>query len=76
MDEYVRLLIWGLAQLDDRLKREGVKTHKQRVEELNKYLSTLSEHHDMYVFIPSLIARLLVLWLFIRGQKRMQTQCI
>jgi hypothetical protein len=27
-----------------------VKTHKQRVEELNKYLSTLSEHHDMYVF--------------------------
>jgi protein FAM32A len=35
-------------QLDDRLKREGgAKTHKQRVEELNKYLSTLSEHHDM-----------------------------
>lgn len=36
------------TQLDDRLKREGgAKTHKQRVEELNKYLSTLSEHHDM-----------------------------
>lgn len=35
------------AQLDERLKREGVKTHKERVEELNKYLSTLSEHHDM-----------------------------
>jgi protein FAM32A len=34
-------------QLHDRLAREGVKTHKQRVEELNKYLSTLSEHHDM-----------------------------
>ncbi|KAH0545152.1 hypothetical protein FGG08_000764 [Glutinoglossum americanum] len=34
-------------QLDERLKREGVKTHKERVEELNKYLSNLSEHHDM-----------------------------
>jgi hypothetical protein len=35
-------------QLDERLRREGgAKTHKQRVEELNKYLSTLSEHHDM-----------------------------
>ena len=34
-------------QLNDRLKREGVKTHKERVEELNRYLSTLSEHHDM-----------------------------
>jgi len=34
-------------RLEDRLKREGVKTHKERVEELNKYLSTLSEHHDM-----------------------------
>ncbi|TVY34066.1 Protein FAM32A, partial [Lachnellula subtilissima] len=30
-----------------RIAREGPKTHKQRVEELNKYLSTLSEHHDM-----------------------------
>lgn len=36
------------SQLDERLRREGgAKTHKQRVEELNKYLSTLSEHHDM-----------------------------
>jgi hypothetical protein len=26
-----------------------VKTHKEKVEELNKYLSNLSEHHDMYV---------------------------
>ncbi|KIW14368.1 hypothetical protein PV08_07150 [Exophiala spinifera] len=34
-------------RLEDRLKREGVKTHKERVEELNRYLSSLSEHHDM-----------------------------
>ncbi len=34
-------------QLHERLQKEGVKTHKQRVEELNKYLSNLSEHHDM-----------------------------
>ncbi|CAL3963345.1 hypothetical protein PZA11_000993 [Diplocarpon coronariae] len=34
-------------RLHDRLQREGVKTHKERVEELNKYLSKLSEHHDM-----------------------------
>ncbi|MCJ1398070.1 hypothetical protein MMC11_001267 [Xylographa trunciseda] len=34
-------------RLDERLKREGVKTHKERVEELNRYLSGLSEHHDM-----------------------------
>ncbi len=26
-----------------------MKTHKEQVEELNKYLSNLSEHHDMYV---------------------------
>jgi hypothetical protein len=31
------------------LQKEGVKTHKEKVEELNKYLSNLSEHHDMYV---------------------------
>jgi hypothetical protein len=37
------------SQLHERLQKEGVKTHKQRVEELNKYLSNLSEHHDMYV---------------------------
>ncbi|KAG8526955.1 uncharacterized protein KY384_008384 [Bacidia gigantensis] len=34
-------------RLNDRLKREGTKTHKERVEELNRYLSNLSEHHDM-----------------------------
>ncbi|GAB7340132.1 hypothetical protein MBLNU457_6617t1 [Dothideomycetes sp. NU457] len=34
-------------RLDERLKKEGVKTHKERVEELNTYLSKLSEHHDM-----------------------------
>ncbi|KZF23555.1 DUF1754-domain-containing protein [Xylona heveae TC161] len=34
-------------RLNERLQREGVKTHKERVEELNKYLSNLSEHHDM-----------------------------
>lgn len=36
-------------QLDERLEREGVKSHKEKVEELNKYLSKLSEHHDMYI---------------------------
>ena len=35
------------SQLNERIKREGVKTHKERVEDLNKYLSNLSEHHDM-----------------------------
>ncbi|KAI9855071.1 MAG: hypothetical protein M1830_006492 [Pleopsidium flavum] len=30
-------------RLDERLKREGVKTHKERVEELNRYLSNLSQ---------------------------------
>ena len=39
-----------ILQLDERLKREGTKTHKERVEELNRYLSNLSEHHDMYVY--------------------------
>ncbi|KAF1962147.1 DUF1754-domain-containing protein [Byssothecium circinans] len=34
-------------RLEERLRREGVKTHKEKVEELNKYLSGLSEHHDM-----------------------------
>lgn len=41
------------TQLQERLKREGVKTHKERVEELNKYLSGLTEHHDMYVLVMS-----------------------
>ena len=40
-------------QLNERLKREGIKTHKERVEELNRYLSNLSEHHDMYVILHS-----------------------
>ncbi|KAJ5204593.1 uncharacterized protein N7498_005472 [Penicillium cinerascens] len=34
-------------RLHERLQKEGIKTHKERVEELNKYLSRLSEHHDM-----------------------------
>ncbi|KAL4934138.1 uncharacterized protein BDV17DRAFT_248430 [Aspergillus undulatus] len=34
-------------RVQERLKKEGVKTHKEKVEELNKYLSRLSEHHDM-----------------------------
>lgn len=47
-------------QLSERLAREGVKTHKERVEELNKYLSNLSEHHDMYVIpFARLINRLI-----------------
>lgn len=29
------------------VRPELLKTHKQRVEELNTYLSRLSEHHDM-----------------------------
>lgn len=41
--------------MDERLKREGVKSHKQRVEEYNKYLSNLSEHHDMYVSLTLLL---------------------
>lgn len=43
----LRMTDLPLLQLDERLKREGVKSHKERVEELNKYLSGLSEHHDM-----------------------------
>ncbi|RPA93615.1 DUF1754-domain-containing protein [Choiromyces venosus 120613-1] len=34
-------------RMDERLKKEGIKSHKERVEEFNKYLSNLSEHHDM-----------------------------
>lgn len=33
--------------MDEKLKKEGFKTHKERVEEYNKYLANLSEHHDM-----------------------------
>lgn len=36
-----------VEQLEERLKREGTKTHKEKVEEFNHYLSNLSEHHDM-----------------------------
>lgn len=39
--------------MHERLQKEGIKTHKERVEELNKYLSRLSEHHDMCVFYVS-----------------------
>lgn len=42
--------------MDERLKREGTKSHKQRVEEYNKYLSNLSEHHDMYVSLHACFA--------------------
>lgn len=42
-----RKLTLRWLQLDERLKREGVQTHKERVQQLNKYLSTLSEHNDM-----------------------------
>ena len=49
---YTFLLLTSV-QLDERLKREGTKTHKERVEELNRYLSNLSEHHDMYVLFSS-----------------------
>ncbi|KAJ4370150.1 hypothetical protein N0V86_008886 [Didymella sp. IMI 355093] len=34
-------------RLEEKMRKEGVKTHKEKVEELNKYLSGLSEHHDM-----------------------------
>ena len=44
-------------RLEDRLKRDGVKTHKERVEELNRYLSKLSEHHDMYVLVLSMVTK-------------------
>lgn len=33
----------------EKLKKEGVKSHKEKVEEYNKYLASLSEHHDMWV---------------------------
>ena len=41
----------GGLQLDDRLLKEGIKSHKERVEEFNKYLANMSEHHDMYVLL-------------------------
>jgi len=41
-----------LEQLEKRLAKEGIKSHKERVEEYNKYLASLSEHHDMYAAHP------------------------
>ncbi|KAK2746485.1 hypothetical protein FQN57_003111 [Myotisia sp. PD_48] len=51
-------------RLNERLKREGIKTHKERVEELNKYLSNLSEHHDMCVlaFFTSIFFWVATIW--------------
>ena len=40
-------------RLEERLIRDGGRTHKEKVEELNRYLSRLSEHHDMYVIFVS-----------------------
>jgi protein FAM32A len=40
-------------RLEERLKKDGSKTHKEKVEELNRYLSKLSEHHDMWVLLFS-----------------------
>jgi protein FAM32A len=34
-------------RMEENLKKEGAKTHKEKVEDLNRYLSKLSEHHDM-----------------------------
>jgi len=34
-------------RIEDRVRREGAKTHKERVEEFNARLAALSEHHDM-----------------------------
>lgn len=45
-------------RLDERLMKEGVKSHKERVEDFNRYLANLSEHHDMWVvpcFHPTLL---------------------
>ena len=41
--------MWKLLELSksSATRPELLKTHKQRVEELNTYLSRLSEHHDM-----------------------------
>ncbi|PRP88510.1 hypothetical protein PROFUN_03238 [Planoprotostelium fungivorum] len=31
----------------DQIKKKASKSHKQKVEEFNKYLGSLSEHHDI-----------------------------
>ncbi|KAI9835085.1 MAG: hypothetical protein M1819_002637 [Sarea resinae] len=52
-------------RLEERLKREGgLKTHKERVEDLNRYLSNLSEHHDMWVAPALSVATVLLPRLF------------
>lgn len=38
---------WQFLKLSEGARPELLKTHKERVEELNTYLSKLSEHHDM-----------------------------
>lgn len=53
-------------RLDERLMKEGGKSHKERVEEFNRYLANLSEHHDMYVFLfisPSGSGSIHVVWM-------------
>lgn len=48
--EHVKILTGGQLQKmaeSSSSRPELLKTHKERVEELNTYLSKLSEHHDM-----------------------------
>lgn len=53
-------------QLEKRLAKEGIKSHKERVEEYNKYLASLSEHHDMYVqfFLGGCGMMLILTWIY------------
>ncbi|KAK7215257.1 hypothetical protein V2G26_003260 [Clonostachys chloroleuca] len=44
-DEFKKKRLLKLAESNTR--PELLKTHKERVEDLNTYLSKLSEHHDM-----------------------------
>lgn len=50
-------------RLEEQLRKDGTKTHKERVEDLNRYLSKLSEHHDMYVKIHGRFMSLLLIFL-------------
>jgi protein FAM32A len=34
-------------RLQDRIRKEARTTHKEKVEAFNKYLESLSEHHDI-----------------------------
>jgi len=56
--------------MDERLKKDGIKSHKERVEEFNKYLSNLSEHHDMLVFavLPAMFPVILTCIGLVLGQ--------